>query len=194
MCVCVCVCVCVRQHCVALGSYTPQNASQGGGADVCLCSLCFTFMSHNSTFGMSSCIIIKTGHSNWSKKGHCTCMCFALLLSVFTAWYRWAWVVLVANSLRAGVRGQPLLNERFLAWLCPQKDILDVSTIMKELASMVHEQGDAIGKAHSSCVCVCGGGGGRVKMPMAGLLLRWKWHARQGPLCGGWPQPPVRRE
>lgn len=32
--------------------------------------------------------------------------------------------------------------------------MLDVSQIMKDLASMVHEQGDAIGKFHLSCVCV----------------------------------------
>jgi len=33
-----------------------------------------------------------------------------------------------------------------------QRDMLDVSQIMKDLACMVHEQGDAIGKI--LCVCV----------------------------------------
>lgn len=38
----------------------------------------------------------------------------------------------------------------------PQRDMLDVSQIMKDLASMVHEQGDAIGKILCAClVFVC---------------------------------------
>lgn len=33
--------------------------------------------------------------------------------------------------------------------------MLDVSQIMKDLASMVHEQGDAIGELLCVCECVC---------------------------------------
>ena len=36
-----------------------------------------------------------------------------------------------------------------------QRDMLDVSQIMRDLASMVHEQGDAIGETSRVCVCVC---------------------------------------
>lgn len=33
--------------------------------------------------------------------------------------------------------------------------MLDVSQIMKDLASMIHEQGDAIGKTLRVCVALC---------------------------------------
>lgn len=36
-----------------------------------------------------------------------------------------------------------------------QRDMLDVSQIMRDLASMVHEQGDAIGETSRVYVCVC---------------------------------------
>lgn len=42
-----------------------------------------------------------------------------------------------------------MVTIKIVVFFPPQRDMLDVSQIMKDLASMVHEQGDTIGK----CLC-----------------------------------------